>query len=94
MRTQLCLGLAALAVHVPSERWGEGGVVRWFAYKFNALPPDLALPCMLELLTVLPQVGARVRAGVWGSGWQLMCPHGNVSGRDGSCAAELVGWWG
>ncbi|GLC47401.1 hypothetical protein PLESTB_001959900 [Pleodorina starrii] len=55
VRTQLCLGLAALAVHVPSERWGDGGVVRWFALKFSPLPPDLALPCMLELLTVLPQ---------------------------------------
>ncbi len=79
MRTQLCLGLAALAVHVPSERWGEGGVVRWFAYKFNALPPDLALPCMLELLTVLPQVGARA-CGCVGLGWQLLCPHGEVGG--------------
>ncbi|GIL53842.1 hypothetical protein Vafri_9477 [Volvox africanus] len=55
VRTQLCLALAALAVHVPAERWGEGGVVRWFAVKFSPLPPDLALPCMLELLTVLPQ---------------------------------------
>ncbi len=60
MRTQLCLGLAAVAVHVPVERWGEGGVVRWFALKFSPLPPDLALPCMLELLTVLPQVGGWV----------------------------------
>ncbi|KAG2500508.1 hypothetical protein HYH03_001285 [Edaphochlamys debaryana] len=55
VRTQLCLGLAALAVHVPSDRWGPTGVVRWFAAKFGAVQPDLALPCMLELLTVLPQ---------------------------------------
>ncbi|KXZ44767.1 hypothetical protein GPECTOR_62g882 [Gonium pectorale] len=55
VRTQLCLGLAALAVHVPSERWGDSGVVRWFALKFGSLPPELALPAMLELLTVLPQ---------------------------------------
>ncbi|GFR52886.1 hypothetical protein Agub_g15518, partial [Astrephomene gubernaculifera] len=34
---------------------GEAGVVRWFALKFSQLPADLALPCMLELLTVLPQ---------------------------------------
>ncbi|KAG2431638.1 hypothetical protein HYH02_013215 [Chlamydomonas schloesseri] len=72
VRTQLCLGLAALAVHVPVDRWTlpaaagggggggaeqqqQAGVVRWFAAKFGALPPDTALPCMLELLTVLPQ---------------------------------------
>ena len=87
MRTQLCLGLAALAVHVPVDRWTlpapgssgggggggseqqqqqqQAGVVRWFAAKFGALPPDTALPCMLELLTVLPQVGG---PGVWGWG--------------------------
>jgi hypothetical protein len=68
VRTQLCLALAAVAVHVPSARWAvaagaagaaagaSGCVVRWFAARFSQLPPDVALPCMLELLTVLPQV--------------------------------------
>lgn len=60
MRTQLCLGLAAVAVHVPAERWGEAGVIRWFGFKFGAVGADVALPCMLELLTVLPQVGRQL----------------------------------
>ncbi len=67
VRTQLCLALVALTVHVPAERWAlpgvavpeslsGGGAVAWFAVKLQAVPPDVALPCLLELLTVLPQV--------------------------------------
>lgn len=41
---------------MPAQRWGEGGAVTWFASKFSSLPAETALPCMLELLTVLPQV--------------------------------------
>ena len=58
VRTQLCLALASLSVHVPAQRWGEGGVVRWFGSKLQPVPMEMALPCLLELLTVLPQVGA------------------------------------
>ena len=56
MRTQLALALASLSVHLPAAQWGEGGAVRWFADKLRAAPPDAALPCLLELLIVLPQV--------------------------------------
>jgi len=55
VRTQLCLALAAMSVHVPAHRWGSGGVITWLANKLNSVPADTALPCLLELLTVLPQ---------------------------------------
>lgn len=55
VRTQLCLALAALATHLPSPQWGEGGVVGWLAQRLSPESPDISLPCMLELLTVLPQ---------------------------------------
>ncbi|KAG1678979.1 hypothetical protein FOA52_013042 [Chlamydomonas sp. UWO 241] len=55
VRTQLCLALAAVCVHVPAALWGEGGALQWFGSKLAAVPPEAALPCLLELLTVLPQ---------------------------------------
>ncbi|KIY97732.1 hypothetical protein MNEG_10232 [Monoraphidium neglectum] len=56
VRTQLALALAALAAHVPAAAWGgEGGVLRWFAERFASQASDVALSCMLEILTVLPQ---------------------------------------
>jgi hypothetical protein len=61
VRTQLCLAMAALAAHCPAASWtdsnGGSGVLRWLVAKFAALPAETAMPCMLELLTVLPQVG-------------------------------------
>jgi transportin-3 len=33
----------------------SGNVVRWFAHRFRNEPPEAALPCVLEMLTVLPQ---------------------------------------
>ncbi|KAL4538826.1 hypothetical protein Ndes2526B_g02895 [Nannochloris sp. 'desiccata'] len=55
VRTQLCLAIAALATHLPSQQWGEGGVVGWLTKRLSPEAPDSSLPCMLELLTVLPQ---------------------------------------
>ena len=55
VRIQLCLALSALATHLPSDQWGEGGVVAWLAQRLSTESPDISLPCMLELLTVLPQ---------------------------------------
>lgn len=55
-RTQLCLALAALAAHLPAAEWGSGGCVQWLANRMSGEPGEAALPCMLELLTVLPQV--------------------------------------
>ena len=57
-RTQLCLALAALAAHLPAAEWGGGGAVQWLAGRMAGEPSEAALPCMLELLTVLPQVRA------------------------------------
>lgn len=57
VRTQLCLAIAALAAHLPATQWGEGGVLRWLMDKFSGQDPAMAMSCMLELLTVLPQVG-------------------------------------
>jgi hypothetical protein len=56
VRTQLCLAIAALAAHLPAVQWGEGGVLRWLMDKFSSQDPAMAMSCMLELLTVLPQV--------------------------------------
>lgn len=65
VRTQLCLALAALCTHVPAERWGgPNGAPRWFANRFQTFPPETALPCMLELMTVIPQEASSQRVAV------------------------------
>lgn len=61
VRTQLCLAIAALAAHLPAVQWGPQGVVGWLAQRLGGEPQTVSLPCMLELLTVLPQVGAPCR---------------------------------
>lgn len=58
VRTQLCLALAAMAAHVPAQQWGKGGIVGWLADNLGRQQQDVALPCMLELLTVIPEVSA------------------------------------
>ena len=55
VRTQLCVALAALVTHMPAPQWGEGGAVGWLTRRLSPESPDVSLPCMLELLTVLPQ---------------------------------------
>lgn len=60
VRTQLCLAMAALAAHLPAAQWSEGGVLRWLMERFNGQDPEIAMSCMLELLTVLPQVGCNI----------------------------------
>ncbi|XP_077219523.1 ARM repeat superfamily protein isoform X2 [Tasmannia lanceolata] len=45
--------MAALAVHVPAEDWGGGGVLNWLSDEMNFHPEWI--PSFLELLTVLPQ---------------------------------------
>lgn len=60
VRTQLCLAIAALAAHLPAVQWGPQGVVGWLAQRLGGEPQAVSLPCMLELLTVLPQVGGWV----------------------------------
>ncbi|KAF3340567.1 transportin-3 isoform X1 [Carex littledalei] len=53
VRTQICIAIAALAVHVSVEDWGGGGVVNWLSVEMKSQPE--LLPSFLELLTVLPQ---------------------------------------
>ncbi|KAL6883266.1 hypothetical protein ACP4OV_010680 [Aristida adscensionis] len=53
VRTQICIAIAALAVHVPVEDWGAGGIVNWLSDEMNAQPEFI--PGLLELLIVLPQ---------------------------------------
>ena len=55
VRTQLCLSIAALAAHVPAKQWGPNGVVGWLADNLSRQSQDVALPCMLEVLTVIPE---------------------------------------
>lgn len=74
VRTQLCLTLASLTVHIPSSKWTDvngqpspGGSVGWFASSLqgaisgSSLSPEAVLPCLLELLTVIPQESSNIR---------------------------------
>lgn len=53
VRTQISIGIAALAVHVSVENWGDGGIVNWISNEMRAHPEYI--PGLLELLTVLPE---------------------------------------
>lgn len=46
--------MAALAVHVAAEDWGDGGIINWIREGMNFHPEFL--PSFLELLRVLPEV--------------------------------------
>ncbi|DBA80940.1 TPA: hypothetical protein ACH3X2_007160 [Trebouxia sp. C0005] len=64
VRTQLCLAIAAMAAHIPSKQWGQGGVVMWLAENLGRQSQEVALPCMLELLTVIPEAMGSYRPAV------------------------------
>ncbi|KAF2316021.1 hypothetical protein GH714_040816 [Hevea brasiliensis] len=53
VRTQISIAVAALAVQVPAEVWGDGGIVNWLRDEMNSHPEYI--PGFLELLTVLPE---------------------------------------
>ncbi|KAL3655332.1 Transportin mos14 [Castilleja foliolosa] len=53
VRTQISLAVAALAVHVPGEEWGDGGIMNWIRAEMNSHPE--CIPSFLELLKVLPE---------------------------------------
>ncbi len=55
VRTQLCLAVAAMAAHLPAQHWDGGSIVRWLMQRCQAVSQDVALPCLLEMLIVLPQ---------------------------------------
>lgn len=43
-----------MAVQVPAEDWGDGGIMKWLRDEMNSYP-DI-IPSFLELLRVLPEV--------------------------------------
>ncbi|GLJ30869.1 hypothetical protein SUGI_0613730 [Cryptomeria japonica] len=53
VRTQICIALAALAMHVPAQDWGGGGVLNWLRDELGSQREYIH--SFLELLTVLPQ---------------------------------------
>lgn len=83
VRTQLCLALAALAAHAPAALWGEQGVLGWLMNAFSSQPREVALSCMLELMTVLPQVGAGTLCFIGGAG-AVVCVSLTAAGRLGT----------
>ncbi|KAG5153695.1 hypothetical protein JHK82_011664 [Glycine max] len=50
---RISIAVAALAVHVPAEDWGDGGIVKWLRDEMDSHPEYI--PGFLELLTVLPE---------------------------------------
>ncbi|KAK3235077.1 hypothetical protein CYMTET_54701, partial [Cymbomonas tetramitiformis] len=55
VRKQLSLALVALAAHMQPDGWDNIGAVQWLAQRLGAQPPEVSLPCLLELLVILPQ---------------------------------------
>uniref|UniRef100_A0A2N9H6K9 Importin N-terminal domain-containing protein n=1 Tax=Fagus sylvatica TaxID=28930 RepID=A0A2N9H6K9_FAGSY len=53
VRTQISIAVAALAVYVPAEDWGDGGIVNWLRDEMKSHPEYI--PGFLELLTVLAE---------------------------------------
>ncbi|CAM6095713.1 unnamed protein product [Calypogeia fissa] len=77
VRTQLCLGMVALAVHMPSDQSDPGGVVQWLGSQLGAQAD--AIPCFLELVAVLPQEATSSKISVRPEkGRQFQRPDGPV----------------
>lgn len=53
VRTQISLAVAALAVHVSTEDWGDGGIINWLGDGMKSHPEFI--PSFLELIRVLPE---------------------------------------
>ncbi|BDA46876.1 Transportin-3 [Coccomyxa sp. Obi] len=66
VRTQLCLAVAALTAHMPPQQWGPGGSLQWLVQRLSSGTDSqqAALPCLLELLTILPQEAGSYRPAV------------------------------
>ena len=71
VRTQLCIAIASLAVHLPASSFDEAGVIGWLYMKLNAeTNPSAAVVSLLELLITLPQVRVPLLRAIsrpWGS---------------------------
>lgn len=55
VKTQLCLALASFVAQAPASHWEGRGSVQWFASRLGQEPKEVAVPCMLEMLEVLPE---------------------------------------
>eukprot|EP00240_Pyramimonas_obovata_P002590 CAMPEP_0118943288 /NCGR_PEP_ID=MMETSP1169-20130426/38014_1 /TAXON_ID=36882 /ORGANISM="Pyramimonas obovata, Strain CCMP722" /LENGTH=723 /DNA_ID=CAMNT_0006888509 /DNA_START=206 /DNA_END=2373 /DNA_ORIENTATION=- len=55
VRTQLSLALVALVAQMPAADWDNMGQLQWLAQRFSQEAQQVALPCLLELLVLLPQ---------------------------------------
>jgi hypothetical protein len=55
VRTQLSLALVALVAHMGAEHWQGMSAVQFLAKRYTAEAQGVALPCLLELLLLLPQ---------------------------------------
>ncbi|GAU32858.1 hypothetical protein TSUD_209260 [Trifolium subterraneum] len=91
VRTQISIAVAALAVHVPAEDWGDGGIVKWLRDEMDSNPEYI--PGFLELLTVLPEVleafasWLRLKHGIPGS---VLSSHPLVLTALSSLNSELL----
>ena len=56
VRTQLCLAVAALVAHMPAAKWGPSGSLAWLVQHISKDGKEAAVPCLLDLLAILPQV--------------------------------------
>lgn len=97
VRIQLCVAIAAMAVHVPSAQFGNGGVIGWlFARLQQDSRPETAVVCMLELLVTLPQVRHRMALCTFlqaaTAPWRSTMPHTSTHAR--TIAAPLLGFAG
>ena len=65
VRTALCLALAALSAHTPPQQWGHpDGALGALTARLGGEPKERALPCLLQLLVVLPQEAGSPRPAV------------------------------
>lgn len=55
VRTQLCLALAGLALHIPASAWSGGSLIQWIGRQMGASLDDHVQHILLEMLTVIPQ---------------------------------------
>ena len=56
VRTQLCLAVTALVAHMPADKWAPSGSVAWLVQHISKDGKEGALPCLLDLLAILPEV--------------------------------------
>lgn len=63
VRTQICIAVAGLAVHVSVEDWGCSDIVNWLSNEMKAHPEYI--PSFLELLIVLPQEAFSHKIAAW-----------------------------